>query len=526
MAFLQYLTQPLRPQRILSVGIVTLALCSSSQPLLAESNTDEKDGDSVKGAFPTLDILPEGSILRRVRLPRYDEGFVPISLLTAETMTVLDKDRIDGLGITIHLYAKDGSIDARTKMRHAIYNQKLSTLHASEAIFIEGRSYLANGTGMVFDWKSNRGFLLGPAITKFKKSPPKKTTTMQIKPSYAPRAIASSLVVMTSLTTSAIAEPPAKLTAEQIAEFDHLTQPMKHEIEQHQQEIQRTLDEDARLSNEAHAEMGPFLTSIGQGNLLVQTNPSAKPADKAPKVAEKPPAEAKPKAPKADPKAPPVETLKVICDGGIYFDTDTGVLAYLKNIRLTETGPTATRFHLTCTDELKVFLEKKEKKKEDVKKATPKPEKAAAPEASKTTEKTPDTSKATTPDPKKTEEKKEDAKKDDLTESFGDLQRIIATGKVKVTRKDEQGRLFIATAESASYNAKTGEMILRGGMPRLQLGTNRYLQSKSTGEYIRILENGKFITSEGTWVMETPLKGNQPKKPTKKKAPAAKKPTP
>ena len=485
------------PRRALLLGTASLALFCSS---LVHAESSEKDSeDPEKGAFSALDILPEGSILRRVRLPRYDENFAPTSLLTAETLTVLDKDRIDGLDISIELYAKDGSLDARTKMRRAIYNQKLSTLEASEAIFIEGKSYVANGTGLIFDWKSNRGFLLGPASTKFQRTTPPKSITMNTSTSPAPRLAVQSLVMLTSMSTALIAEPPAKLTSEQIAEFEHLKQPLKHSIEQQQQEIRSRLHEDTRLNDEANAAMIPFLVSIGQ-NLPVQSQ-----ASDTQKVTSEPTTGNKPTPKKAPPKKgkePKVETLKVTCDGGLYFDTDTGVLAYLKNIRLTESS-----FTLTCSDELKVFLEKKQPKekakdsktkKKESKEEQPKEEQPKGEQPEPVT----NPKKADNNHPTK---KKDDSKKDDAFSNFGELKRIIATGKVKITRKDEKGQVFIATAESASYDAKTGEMILRGGLPRLQLSANQYLQSLAPGQYIRILSNGKFIT-EGKWRMETPTK--------------------
>ena len=466
---------------MIGAGVMALTLISS--PYLSAEEPAQENGEKkpLKGAFPTLDILPEGSVLRRVRLPRYDKDFIPISLLTAEQMTVLDQNRIKGLDVNINLYAKDGSVDARAKMREAIYNQELSTLHVSDAVFIEGKSYQANGTGMVFDWKSNRGFLLGPINTKFTKTPPPTSTTMQFKPSPAPRAIAGSLIFLTSLSTSTMAEPPAKLTATQIEDFDRLTEPFKHQIALEQEETRSTLTEDERLNNKASAVIEPFLEGIGQGNLLVTTSATPKAEEATP-----PATEEKPAAPKSA-KATPVETLKITCDGGLYFDTETGILAYLKNVDLV-----GSNFTLTCTDELKVFLEKKVKPKKV--KASDTPEAKNDEAGKESTEK-----KAT--DPKK---KKED-KKEDAMAGIGDLERIIATGKVKITRKDEQGRLFIATAESASYNAITGETILRGGKPRLQLGPNQFLQSLAPGQYIRILANGKFIT-EGKWTMVTPVK--------------------
>ncbi|MBK1829871.1 hypothetical protein JIN77_03985 [Verrucomicrobiaceae bacterium R5-34] len=468
----------LKFSQLLSLGA---AACLSLAPVaFAQDNKTEPEE---KQSFGALDVLPAGSILRRVRLPRYDQDFNPVSLLTAETLTVLDDERIDGLGLTFQLYDDQGKVSARTKMRHAIYNQKRATLHASEAVFIQGKGFVVSGTGMVCDIKKNQNriFIFGPVSSKFTRATPKPSTAMQLKPPFSPRAIAGSLITLTGLSTSLMAEPASHLTEAQLAELDEMNRSIKHQIEEQRETITTTLEEDRRLDSAASASMRPFLKSIGQAALLVQTDASEK---KAPAPVEKGVKEAPAKKP-ADPKAAKVDTLKVECEGGLYFDSDTGILAYLKNVSLTE-----ARFHLSCSDELKVFLDQK-----------PAP---AAPKAKASATET-DKPKAEAKAETKAETKPKAEPESGLS-SFGDLKRIIATGDVKVTRKDDQGKLFVATAATASYDAKTGEMILRGGRPRLQLGPNQFLQSRTDGAYIRILKNGKLTTSRGRWTMETPVK--------------------
>lgn len=436
-----------------------------------------------KPAFPTLDILPEGSILRRVRLPRYDKDFNPTSLLSADKLTVLDRARIEGEGINIELYGKDGSVQAQTKMRHAIYNQTDSSLRATEAIYIKGKNYLASGTGLIFDWTTKRGFLLGPASTLFQTDQPDKTTSMQLRRPHPNLTRTCTLAsTLLTLTTSVMAVPPPRLTAAQLEEMDRLTAPSSRQIQRQQEETKRILTQEARLAETANASMTPFLTSIGQAALLVQATP--------PGTVTPAPAPATPPDKNKPPLKPAETTLRVECDGGLYFDSDTGILAYLKNVRLTE-----PRFKLSCSQELKVFLEQEAKKpattKDNKNEANTRPtapaDKSAAVE--------------------RTEEKdKSLGSKDKSLGSFGGLERIIASGDVKVTQKDDNGKLFIATAETASYDAKTGEMILRGGRPRLQQSANQYLEAISPGQYIRIHKNGKLVTSDGKWVMQMTTK--------------------
>lgn len=458
---LSFLSKHTHVKRITHGSVVAGLVATLSLPAtLADEDSDKDKKDKPRGAFPTLNILPEGSILRRVRLPRYDKDFNPISLLEADQLTVLDSHRIEAEGVTVELYENDGSVQASTKMRRAIYDQKKSTLHAKEAIYVKGKSYLASGSGLIFHWETKQGFLMGPVSTLFQitKSDTDMTSLSPTNP-YSVRsqacAIAGSFI---TLSSSLIAEPPARLTAAELAELDRLAQPIASKASASQQKTRESIAEQKQLDTEARESMIPFLKEIGQGSLLVQApNSPATPPDQ-------------PAPPAKDvPAKPNQTTLKVECDGGLYFDNDSGILAYLKNIRLTE-----DRFKLTCSDELKVFLEKKADKAEEPK--------------------------ADATEPAKKPNNGKD-KKDKSLSSFGELKQIIATGKVKVTRKDDKGNLFIATGETASYSAKTGEIILRGGFPKLQQSATQYLQAQEPGQWIRVLKNGKLITSNGKWKM-------------------------
>ena len=485
--------------------LATLARLSASIAVLASAHTaqakeaaEEEEENQTKTAFPTLDILPEGSILQRVRLPRYDKDFNPNSLLTADKLRVLTRQRIDGENVTIELYDKQGKVEAHVEMGHAIYNQKSSTLHATEAITLKGNRYQASGKGLIFHWHANRGFLIGPASSQFVTNTPDTSSAMKLRPKHPSITLAGALL---TLTTSLIAEPPEKLTPAQLSELDQLTQPSGSIIENARKTTEQDLAEEDKINRAADAVMKPFLQNIGQGAILITatttatTTANTTEANKEPQEAALPKqpiiTQKKPKDPKAV-EAP--KLLRVECDGGIYFDTDTGILAYLKNIRLTE-----PRFKMSCSDELKVFLDKKTDKK---------PNKKTDSKTGKTEklEKKAPLVKTHKKEPKKTNE-------DELANSFGDLKRIVAIGKVRVVRKDEKGQTYIATAETASYNAKTGDMILRGNKPRIQVGPHQFIQSESPGKYIKIEKTGKFIIEgKATTVIETAQPKQTPNK--------------
>ena len=82
--------------------------------------------------------------------------------------------------------------------------------------------------------------------------------------------------------------------------------------------------------------------------------------------------------------------------------------------------------------------------------------------------------------------------------SFSDIETIVATGGVKLTRKDDGGKLLIASADTASYNAKTKDMVIRGGFPRVQQDQNMVI-AQEPGLYIKIYGNGKAYFQPGHW---------------------------
>ncbi len=141
----------------------TTPAADTAEPAISDTAKKEKR----KTAFPTLDILPEGSILRRVKLPRYDKDFNPLSLLKADKLTVIDQNQIAAEGISVILFDDSGAIRGQSQMHRATYSQLTSVIEAKEAITMKGESYSATGTGLILNFNDGRGFLLGPATTTF-----------------------------------------------------------------------------------------------------------------------------------------------------------------------------------------------------------------------------------------------------------------------------------------------------------------------------------------------------------------------
>ena len=149
-------------------------------------------------------------------------------------------------------------------------------------------------------------------------------------------------------------------------------------------------------------------------------------------------------APKIDP-----DGIHITCDGGMFFDIDKGQVVFLKNVVVKHPD-----FKLTCANELKIFLDQKE--------APPGGEKPTGPDA------------------------------------FGDIKNIVATGGVKIVRENEKGLPLVATADTASHDAKSGDTVLRGGYPMVRQGEN-FVRAREPGLYIRIYENGSVYNQPGKW---------------------------
>jgi hypothetical protein len=129
-------------------------------------SSKQKDAKK-KSKIALLGQLHNDTILRQVRLPRYDENFNPLSLLHAERMEVIAGQTIEARDVSLELYNQDGSVQARTKVRRAIYHENDAILKAEEAIYISGEDFKASGSGMVYDINTGQGFIVGPASSLF-----------------------------------------------------------------------------------------------------------------------------------------------------------------------------------------------------------------------------------------------------------------------------------------------------------------------------------------------------------------------
>lgn len=289
------------------------------------------------------------------------------------------------------------------------------------------------------------------------------TTTKWISPAAVMIVL---LIVQSPFSTAA---PPASPSDNKLKQIDSLSTTNTDSHNQRQKNVETTIKQSDEQSAVADKKMRSFLKRSNQAQ-QANKGSSAKPNQTPPPASKKETADNK----KADTEEEPA-TIKIKCDGGIYFDNENGILTYLKNIRLDESN---SAFKLRCDDELKILFNNKPKKKKQNTSA------------------------------KKTDvtQKNQADQSANSFSSRGDLKEIIASGNVRITGENNDGQSFLASGNTASYNAKTGEMILKGGRPTLQQSANEYLQAAEDGQWIRLIMRDKdiesIITSQGKWVMQ------------------------
>lgn len=380
-----------------------------------------------------------------VMLPRYDEKRNLVGVLKASTITLVDEAMMAGKDVSIGFFNRDQTPRGRVDLSHAIFNQDRGTLETTEPVTIQSDRLRAKGTGLFYAFEQGEGFLTGPATTWIQ--PPTETTMN----SNSSPLRATAWVGMSLISQSITAAPPV-ITPETKAaiQSDAASAASIHADTARVARMDLATDLDAAAAATAKAK-----AFLEQAELVSTTSPA------------KPPI-ASPTAP-LDVKPGPGDTL-VDCDGGMYFDVDQGLFVYLKNVRVTD-----PRFTLTGANELKIFLAKK-------------PEDPATTAAAK-------------PD-------KKDAPGLGMGADFGSVERIIATGAVRILQKDvEPGKEPVeASGAIFTYHPASGEIVLSGGYPWVKQGTS-FMRAKEPNLVLRIQKSGSFVT-EGNWGMGAPLEKN------------------
>jgi hypothetical protein len=162
----------------------------------------------------------------------------------------------------------------------------------------------------------------------------------------------------------------------------------------------------------------------------------------------------------------------------MYFDSDAGVLVYLKNVVVKD-----PRYDLSGADELKIFFAKK-------------------PVEAKPAESTPLAATETaSPAPPDAKTNAKSPLGGDIGAKFGDVERIVATGAVRIDQKPVAGKEAIkASGRVFTYHLKEDRIILSGGYPWFTQGTT-YMRAKKPNLTLQLFPKTCSFNTQGEWEM-------------------------
>ena len=367
----------------------------------------KEDEDEDEG-LPAMEMLTEGSELRKVIIPQYDESLRLSSVLRADMLRLVDKKTIEAEVARIEFFKPDqtlrGTIDLKTA---TLTDQRF--LRSSDPVEVVSEDLNAKGTALVYDLKLSKGFVHGPAQTDIFLE---NETAMN-----TPSTPTFGLVGATMMAASALhaAEIPA-FSPTQLEGLDRLADSRAAGFLITTEATEKKLDDVAAEDAKANKTLETFLEEAAIDL------PKGEPVDLTSEVP----------APSDEPEFKKPASIR--SKDGFYFDSEAGIIVFLKEVSVDH-----PEFELTGADEIKVFMEK-----EDPKNEGEKPDEKPAP--------------------------KEDAKKDDDmfgSADFGDPTRIVATGAVVVNRKtlkpgDKKAK---ASGRQMVMDLKTDDLIIRGGNP-------------------------------------------------------------
>lgn len=138
-----------------------LGLVALSAIALSQTTTDpaESDGMSAIGK-----MIPLGFVNKNVIVPSFSEG-KPSSLLTADTLTRLDEERLSAEKVVVEIYAEDPAENLRVDLKSAIYHMQDQILRSGERSLVARADFQMEGDTMVFDTANSIGSMKGHVRT-------------------------------------------------------------------------------------------------------------------------------------------------------------------------------------------------------------------------------------------------------------------------------------------------------------------------------------------------------------------------
>ena len=121
------------------------------------------DRTAGKDEFPALQLLPPGSEVRGISLPRYENHRVS-ALIMAEVLRVMTRHTVTMEGIRTRLYNPAGETTS-LEMKDASYDFRTGIITSDSPVRAQGPQFSAQGSSLIFNNSKQQGLLKGPVHT-------------------------------------------------------------------------------------------------------------------------------------------------------------------------------------------------------------------------------------------------------------------------------------------------------------------------------------------------------------------------
>ncbi len=140
-------------------------------PLAVGQVSDQAAGED---DFPALQLLPPGSVVEEISLPRYENHRVT-ALITAKRLKITSRHEAEMFGIRSFLYAANGGDTTCVQLDSAQYDFRTKLMHSlTPPVSLLNPRYTVHGTNVVFSNISHCGLVTGPVSTTFRLTPQNK----------------------------------------------------------------------------------------------------------------------------------------------------------------------------------------------------------------------------------------------------------------------------------------------------------------------------------------------------------------
>jgi len=447
-----------------SLSILLGACCLL--PLSCRENSDskktpppkkaEKQEEELDPKKRSLINVPAGAVISDLTLPYFNEKKERVSLLTIKELTVNTDEGITGETLLNGHALKLWLFEKNGAIRTTTTIPK--ALYRVEKDLIEAQGeILMRAADDRFAAKSNGGIFTLETGQALLLGP--ATTRFNLPPKKKDTTAMNLRPLLPAALTTALVAAPPEITPQQMADFERQVAPRI--IPSYDGD--RNFQEADQLEQPVNRRLFNYLDSVDQTVLISQTVPV-------------PPADVE--DPLKDLFKPGPESIVITCSKGVYLDGENREIVYLGEIAIEGQGLT-----MTCNQDLKAMFNPPP--------VAPKKAKAA-----------------------------ESKKKDDPLSKFGgfgDLKQFTASGDVRISGVNENGRKVYFGGDRALYEmTKDGEKInstvtLRGDQLAFMLGDPKdpknaegtvALRSISPNAWIiATIKNGiiQVVTSKDGW---------------------------